>query len=109
MNTKDVDMKEIMDAYHLSSPSIKIFRRGIMLDYRGAKDSSGIVEYIKKDCTPSVKVLKTFAEVKSVIQNRSQAVVLSFFGAADVTDNVSDMYSMDAWGQFQAAADALRG
>eukprot|EP01041_Mallomonas_annulata_P005217 gene5217-10441_t len=109
MNAADPEMQEIIDAYRLASPCIKIFRRGTMVDYRGPYDAEGIAEYIRQDIKPSVKILKTLDEVTESMKNRKRAMVLGFFGSSDVTDDSTDMYSMDAWGQFQAAADSLRG
>ena len=109
MNAADNDLKEIMEAYRLTSPSIKVFRRGTMADYRGPHDAVGIAEYIRGDSQPSIHSLATFDEVKLALKNRVHAVVLGFFPTAEVSDEGSDGYSMDAWGQYQAAADSLRG
>lgn len=110
MDIADPEMKEIVDAYRLTGPSIKVFRRGTMVDYRGPYDTAqAIADYIRQDCLPSIQFLKSFVELKKAVRNLSNAMVIGFFGSADVTEDVADMYSMDAWGQFQSAADALRG
>ena len=98
-----------MEAYRLTSPVVKVFRRGNMVDYRGAYDTKSIVEYIIQDCQPSIKTLQTLADAKKVMQSRTSAIILGFFHPDEVTFDSTDMYSMDAWGQFQASADALRG
>jgi hypothetical protein len=38
-----------------------------------------------------------------------KTVVLGFFAKEDIVDDGADAYSIDPWGQFQAAADSLRG
>jgi hypothetical protein len=39
-----------MDAYQIALPSIRVFRRGIMGDYRGPVDSSdGMASYVMED------------------------------------------------------------
>ena len=42
-------MKEIIDAYGITLPSIRVFRKGIMAEYRGPFDSEGIAAYIIDD------------------------------------------------------------
>lgn len=110
MNIADPEMKEIVDAYRLRGTSIKVFRRGQMVDYRGPDDSAQrMADYIRQDCKPSIQFLKTFDDIRKPLKNRSNTIVIGFFGSADVTEDVAEMYSMDSWGQFQATADALRG
>ena len=45
----DPDLKELIDAYGIAVPTVKVFRRGIMGDYRGPYDAEGIAKYIIED------------------------------------------------------------
>jgi hypothetical protein len=38
-----------MDAYQIALPSVRVFRRGIMGDYRGPVDSHGMATYLMED------------------------------------------------------------
>jgi hypothetical protein len=38
-----------MDAYQIALPSIRVFRRGIMGDYRGPVDTDGMAKYLMED------------------------------------------------------------
>jgi len=108
INTADPDVKEVMDAYRLSSPSIKVFRRGSMADYRGPGDAKGILEYIKQDSQPSVVTLSSLDDVKSTLEKKALTIVLGFFSSTEASVDSADVYSLDSGAQFQAAADALR-
>lgn len=47
-----------------------------------------------------------------MLESTSQAVLFGLFSAQDVLDEGGEAfegYSIDAWGQYQAAADSLRG
>jgi hypothetical protein len=39
----------LIEAYGITIPSIRVFRRGIMSDYRGPQDTDGIAKYIVED------------------------------------------------------------
>ena len=110
-----------------------------MSDYRGPQDTDGIAKYIVEDakvcythifiddelcCTqcatsmtpitqPSVQKITSIDELKLKSQSRLKTVVIGIFDADDVAveDEAAPVegYSIDAWGQFQAAADSLRG
>lgn len=54
-------------------------------------------------------MVKTLAEIKDRLKKSKKTAILGFFDSSDVHDDNSDTYSIDAWGQFQAAADSLRG
>lgn len=109
INAADPELKEIMDAYRLSSPSIKVFRRGSMSDYRGPYEGRGMADYIRLDSQPSVRRIGSFDGVRKALKKRKTSAVLGFFESKDLTEESTDVYSMDGWGQFQAAADSLRG
>jgi hypothetical protein len=49
INGSDPEIKELIDAYSIQVPSIKVFRRGIMADYRGPFDIPGITNYLRED------------------------------------------------------------
>ena len=57
-------------------------------------------------------MVTTLAEMKQRLKRErdgKRTVVLGFFAEEDITDDGGDAYSIDPWGQFQAAADSLRG
>lgn len=112
----DPDLKELIDAYGLTVPSVRVFRRGVMGDYRGPyDDTESIRKYIVEDSEPSVKIVKSLADLKQRLEKNTKPAVLGFFDKAKVeeTDADGDVdsggYAMDTWGQFVAAADSLRG
>ena len=43
------------------------------------------------------------------IKNKPSTVVIGIFNEQDFEEEVSDTFSVSSWGQFQAAADSLRG
>jgi len=46
----DGEMKEVLEAYGITVPSIRVFRRSVMGDYRGPSTNvQGIADYIKED------------------------------------------------------------
>jgi hypothetical protein len=107
---RDPELKELIDAYSIQIPSIKVFRRGIMADYRGPYDSKGIEKYIEEDSLPSVQIVGSLPDAMATLKRSSKTVVLGFFSAEEmVEDDSAEGYSINAWGQFQAAADSLRG
>lgn len=107
----DPDITEITEAYGIIVPSIKVFRRGIMADYRGPMDRAGIAQYVIDDAQPSVKRLLSVHDIKVVMERYHPTPMI--FGIIDepetMDDHPMDGYSIDAWGQFHAAADSLRG
>lgn len=57
-------------------------------------------------------MVSTLSEMKQKLKKEREAkktVVLGFFAKEDIVDDGADAYSIDPWGQFQAAADSLRG
>ena len=109
INAADPEVKEILDAYRLTSPCIKVFRRGNMGDYRGPENAKGMSDFIIEDSRPSIRRLSSISEIQAIMKGPHQSIVLGIFESSDITENSVDSYSMDAWGQFQAAADSLRG
>jgi len=62
---------------------------------------------------PSVQKITSIDELKLKSQSRLKTIVIGIFDADDVAVEEDtapiEGYSIDAWGQFQAAADSLRG
>lgn len=57
-------------------------------------------------------MVSTLAEMKLKLKKErdgKRTVVLGFFNEEDIIDDGGDAYSIAPWGQFQAAADSLRG
>ena len=49
-------------------------------------------------------------EIHQIVSNNQNTVIFSLFNEEDIVDDDNmDGYSIDAWGQYQAAADSLRG
>jgi hypothetical protein len=81
-----------------------------MGDYRGPLDSEGIAKYVTEDAEPSVRYINTVEEMQRVVEGNLNTVIFSVFNEADMVEDTSaEGYSIDAWGQYQAAADSLRG
>lgn len=75
----DPNIQEIIDAYGITLPTIKVFRRGIMSDYRGPVDTAkNIATYIKQDSKPSVIMIDSLDELKSSLQSSDNTVVLGY-------------------------------
>lgn len=50
IRSTDPDLKEIIDAYGITGPSVLVFRKGnLAADYRGSFGSEDIAEYIAED------------------------------------------------------------
>lgn len=106
----DPDITEITEAYGIIVPSIKVFRRGIMADYRGPMDRAGIAQYVIDDAQPSVKRLSSIHDIKVVMERyHPTPMIFGIIDEPETMDDPMDGYSIDAWGQFHAAADSLRG
>lgn len=59
---------------------------------------------------PSVQLISTIKEIREIVLNNLNTIVFSLFNEEDlVEDESTEGYSIDAWGQYQAAADSLRG
>jgi hypothetical protein len=107
----DPDLQEIVDAYGLVVPSIKVFRRGVMAEFRGPTDSAGIAQYVKDDSQPSVMRINSMAELKAVVEAYPTPILFGLIEEPETLDGYDSIegYGIDAWGQFHAAADSLRG
>ncbi len=114
----DPDLTEIIELYDISIPSVKVFRRGVMAYYQGPSllgnsREGDIAKFIEQDSLPSVKLLRSFDDVKRLLktdQNAANSMVLGLFeeDVLEESDEGED-YSVSPWGQYQATADALRG
>ena len=84
INGADPELKELIDAYSITVPSVRVFRRGVMADYRGPLDGAGdvaskIAAYVKEDSQPSVQLASTLEEIKHLLSRSLRSVVLGFF------------------------------
>jgi hypothetical protein len=43
------EIQELTEAYSITIPCVKVFRRGIMSEYKGPYDFKGIAKYISED------------------------------------------------------------
>ncbi len=93
--------KELCEKYHISGyPSLKVFRatnKENVLDYKGARDTDSIVEYLKRLSLPAVQVLKP-EEVKPHVEKFKLSLV--------VVANMPKTHA--AYTAFEKTADALR-
>lgn len=61
-------------------PTLKIFRKGQAAEYRGPRETDGIVSYMKKQAGPAVKTLEGTAVQDFALQDKElRFVVLGFF------------------------------
>lgn len=119
----DAGLTEVLEMYQIEVPSVKVFRKGILHDFRGpivrASEIGGVVSeeiasYISQDSLPSVTVLTSMEAIRSTLsRGQDVPIVLGFFAEEDIADvdigGGDEGYDMSPWGQYQAAADALRG
>ena len=62
-----------------------------------------------------MKRIASVAEMQRTLEYNLNTVIFSFFSEEDMTEEEEggggtfEGYSIDAWGQYQAAADSLRG
>jgi len=56
-------------------PTLKIFRRGVVSDYKGPRDSAGIVAYMKKQVGDSAKTLSTSEEYDKFVENQDISII----------------------------------
>ena len=85
-----------------------------MTEYHGSLSSdSDIAQYLQTDMQPSGIMLSTVEDLKRAFKSRSssKASMIAFFNPEDMIEdeNSENPYSVHPWGQFQAAADSLRG
>lgn len=110
MDGNDPEMAEVIESYGINLPLIKVFRRGIMTEYRGPYDAKGISKFILEDSLPSVQIIQNLDEMKSTLKTQFKTVVLGFFKSNElIQDETDETFLLSVWGQFQAAADTLRG
>lgn len=93
--------KDLCEKHGISGyPSIKVFRasnKASALDYKGARDTESIVEYLKRLSLPAVQTLKP-EEVKKHIETFKKSLV--------VIANMPKSHA--AYAAFEKAADGLR-
>lgn len=58
---------------------MKVFRKGSQSEYKGPRDAAGIISYMKKQSTPSIRNLETVEEVEAFINQPHQAAFVGFF------------------------------
>jgi hypothetical protein len=78
----------------------------MMTDYRGPYDSEGMRLYLMEDSLPSVSMINTQEEMRTILSSISKTIVLGFFPISILTDMNDEL---DGWQQYQIAADNLRG
>ena len=107
----DPGLDEVLEAYSISIPSIKVFRRGLISEWDGPIDAQGIVEHIEKELKPSVTFLNDTEDMKSIIMNNDNDIpsIIGFFPTDTDTERLTDSGTMEPWEQFVAAADSTRG
>ena len=105
----DSDSIELIEAYNITLPSIRVFRNGIMASYTGPyENAKAIADFILDDSEPSVRIVETLDELKEDLKANQKTVVLGFFQESDVTEEYNDN-DVSEWVQFTFAADSLRG
>ena len=112
VSSDDPGLDEVLEAYSISIPSIKIFRRGLISEWDGPLDTKGIVEHIEKELMPSVSFLNDVEDMKNVMNNSNNKNIpniIGFFPPDTDTERLTDSGTMDPWEQFVAAADSTRG
>lgn len=91
--------KELVDNWKVPGwPTLKIFRKGRVFEYKGPRDREGIVDYMKEQNQSPSKLVHSFAELKSEM-DRTETTVIGYF-----TSKKSHIYT-----EFLAAAHELRG
>lgn len=111
MDAEDPEIEEVKLTYALSTPGIKVFRRGIMSDWRGPFEAEAIAAYVREDSKPSVVMMDSVSEIKATLLKRNKTIVIGFFNEDDLNTagaGNSEGFSSPPWEQFLAAADSLR-
>jgi len=78
-------------------PSLKVFRKGAASEYKGPRDTNGIVSYMKKQEGASAKPLKSATEVQAFLKNKDVSVIGAFSSE-----------SGSSYDNFKKTSDALR-
>ncbi|KAK8746821.1 hypothetical protein OTU49_016835 [Cherax quadricarinatus] len=90
--------KEIADEYGVSGyPTMLVFRSGRKFDYKGKRDHSGIVEYMKEQAKLPSREVKTAVEAQNNFA-RKDANVIAYFSEKN-----------DMFDEYIGAANELRG
>lgn len=90
--------KDLADKYGIVGwPTMKVFRKGRIFEYKGPREHSGIVEHMKDLARPPSKIINTVGEFKNGL-DRSDTTVLGFF------TNKSSLYE-----EYMEVAQHLRG
>jgi len=76
-------------------PTMKIFRKGSASDYKGPRDSTGIVSFMQKQAAPSITIFHTVQDLEKFVQDDSAIV---YFGE----------YSGKAYKTFEQLAEKQR-
>lgn len=98
MDADDPEIEEVKLTYSLSTPGIKVFRRGIMSDWRGPFEANAIANYIIEDSMPSVKVLSKLEDVKENLLRRNKTIILGFFTELALQEGSGDSgFSSNPW------------
>ena len=58
---------------------------------------------------PSVRMIDSTVQLKAALEDTAHSTVFGLFRNEDIVEEDGEGYSIDSWGQFSAAADALRG
>lgn len=91
--------KALADSFKVVGwPSLRIFRRGRVFEYKGPREYKGIVEYMREQSKPPSKLIAAMAELKSGL-DRMETTILGFFPS-----DKSGLYQ-----EYMAAAQSLRG
>ena len=127
-------MAELLDAYQIAVPSIKIFRGGLMQDWDGPHDAGGMAAHWLLATQPSVTICESLLELQAFLasgvtgaeaeaeagkqegegdeyQRRTTGptIVGVFDGGDGAGDDDDEESVFGTWQQFSAAADTLRG
>lgn len=111
INCDDPEAFEVIESYGLKVPVIKVFRRGILSEYRGpTSNPEEIRDYLLKDSLPSIHFVTKLDELKRALSSQVNAIILGLFANSGIIqDETEETFSMTPWGQFQQTADSLRG
>ncbi|XP_065561152.1 probable protein disulfide-isomerase A4 isoform X1 [Artemia franciscana] len=93
-----VKEKALSDAFQIKGwPTLKIFRNGRPYEYKGPRDSKGIVEYMREQLKFPSKEVFNELELKNNL-DRLEATIVGFFS------NKSDFFN-----EFTVASNEIRG
>nr|CAG4643121.1 EOG090X0438 [Ilyocryptus agilis] len=78
-------------------PTLKVFRKGRIFDYKGPREHQGIVEHMKLLSRSPSKIVNSIGEMKSALDRKDTSVIGLFSSKTALYEN------------FLAAAEQLRG